>query len=119
MFQFSELLTLAVGLVMLTYLVGHWRRIRRSRTLRPFILPSLLILSAWLFTVLEGVFLPWPPAQGVIVVEQASIPLSELGGLPAVALNILEHLACGAAGVALLAAAVRLSRTRSEVRDDA
>ena len=116
MFQFSELLTLAVGLVMLTYLVGHWHRLRRSHTLRPFILPAVLILSAWVFTVLEGVFMPWPPTQGVIVVQQASVSMAEGGGAATQMLNVLEHVACGAAGIALLAVVVRLSRVRLEVR---
>lgn len=116
MFQFSELLTLVSGLVMLVYLAYHAHRVAGIAHLRLLVLPVVLTAVAWIATVLEGVFLPAVPAHDLVVLQQASIVSAHIGGPIAHALNLVEHLACAAAALAMLLALVRLSKVRPEVR---
>ena len=95
---------------------NHARRIGGIESLRPLVLPALLTALAWFLTVLEGVFLPEVPLHDLVVLQQASIASAHGGGPAAHVFNLLEHLACAAAGIATLLALVRLSRVRLEAR---
>ncbi len=116
MFQFSEILTLAVGLVALTYLVAHRRRAAALPLLRPFIPAFLLLLVSWTSTVVEGFFVEGVPPEDVIQFWQESVGLTVKGGTWGRIFNWLEHLSALAAGVWLCIAAIRLSRTEAGSR---
>ena len=114
MFQFSEILTLALGLVLLTYLAAHWRRILGATALGPFVGPILLLIFSWVCTVAEGVFLQNVPFENLIVVHQPSVGLPGQAGDMMHLLNWLEHISGAAAGVWLLVSMLQLRRSRRE-----
>jgi len=109
MFQFGELLTLAIGVVALAYVVANWRRIRSLPTLRPLVIPFVLIALSWLFTVVEGVFLTNVPF-GQILMLQPSVGGSAEAGTGGQILNLLEHLANMSGAVALLVVVLTVRR---------
>lgn len=111
MFQFGELLALCIGLVALVYLLAHRRRIAAEPALHPFAVPFLLMLVAWIATVLEGVHfesgdIPW------LVFGQESLSVARRS-ITSELLNLAEHAAYAAGAVGLL---VVLWRNRRAVR---
>jgi hypothetical protein len=110
MFQFGEVLALALSLIALVYLVTCWRRIQAQPLLRPFVGPFLVLMVAFVSTVTEGVFveganIPW------IVFGEDSIRVASDN--PASALfNLAEHAAYAAATIWLLVATWQVFRRR-------
>ena len=97
MFQFGEILTLAICAVTVIYVLSNWRRIRALPALRPFLGPFLLLVVAWIATVVEGFFLQ---GQGVpiLVFNQESTFIAHQN-LFSELFNLIEHLGYAAAGV--------------------
>ncbi len=114
MFQFSEVLTLAIGLVLLAYLLAHRRRIADLPSLRPFVPAVMLLLLSWISTVAEGLFIEDVPPENVIQFWQKSVGLAVKGGAWSQALNWIEHLSALAASVWLFVAALRIRRANRE-----
>jgi hypothetical protein len=113
MFQFGEVLTLAISLVVVIFLATAWRRIRAAPLVRPFVLPVLLITGAWVFTVLEGIGQA-PPGQPVLLFYGEDIfPATRTWWFTIC--NGLEHLLLMAGAMALLAAVYRAA-FRKEAR---
>ena len=110
MFQFGEILALALSLITLVYLATYWRRICAQPLLRPFVGPFLVLMVAFVSTVAEGVFvaganIPW------IVFGEDSIRVA--ADNPASALfNLAEHAAYTAATIWLLVATWHAFRRR-------
>ncbi len=113
MFQFGEILTLGIGIVVLAVLGLRWRRLWGSPTQRPFILPLALMAASWVFTVVEGIT-PEHAQQATLILYSESAgrgadpPWTQF-------CNLLEHLTATAAAVALLVAVLkaRLPRQRA------
>ncbi len=108
MLQFGELLTLGLSLVAGVYVVLHYRPIRGVRGLWPLVLPFLLVVLAFLATVLEGI--PGSNEAQIIFWEQSPLAVRQ-GGWPSALLNLVEHLAYTGAAVSL---AVILWRQRRD-----
>jgi hypothetical protein len=110
MLQFGEILALTLSLITLVYLATYWRRICAQPLLRPFVGPFLVLMIAFVSTVVEGVFLeganiPW------IVFGEDSIRVA--ADNPASALfNLAEHAAYTAATIWMLVATWQLFRRR-------
>jgi hypothetical protein len=102
MFQFGELLTLGLFLVTVVYLLVHRRTIASLATLRPLIIPFLLMALAALATVVEGI--PAGAARDQIVFWEESPAVVRAGGWVSTALNLVEHVgfAAGAMGLAIV-----------------
>ena len=98
MLQFGELLTLGLSLVAGVYVILHYRPIRSVQGLRPLVLPFLLVVLAFLATVIEGI--PGGNDAQIIFWEQSPLAVREGGWLSAL-LNLVEHLAYMAAAVSL------------------
>jgi hypothetical protein len=112
MFQFGEILTLAICGVTVAYLIANWRRIRSLPALAPYLGPFLCLLTAWITTVAEGLFLSGEQLPLVVFAQESILvatqsPFSEL-------LNFVEHAAYAAAGIWLLILIVRDSWNRAE-----
>lgn len=97
MFQFGEILTLAICIVTIAYVLANWRRIQLLPALKPFVGPFLFLVVAWFATVIEGLFIEGPNIP-ILVLGQESIgvahqsPYSEL-------LNLAEHVGYAVAGI--------------------
>jgi hypothetical protein len=115
MFQFGEVLTLAISAVAAAYLFTNWTRIRSAPTLRPFALPLIVMFVAWVATVVEGVF-STDVQQGWIVMMQESVGTAAGESAAAVAFNLVEHVGTTLAAVLLLVAVHRLCQGRPEDR---
>lgn len=111
MFQFGEILTLTLGLITVVYVLTNRPRICAQPMLRPFVMPVLILMVAFVSTVVEGVFIqgdniPW------IVFGQESIPVA-YENLASESFNLVEHTAYTVAAIWLLAATWRgLKRQR-------
>lgn len=110
MFQFGEILCLALALVLVTYLVSQWRRIRGTPILRPFIGAILLLFVSWVATVVEGVFLEGVSFSNLILIYQQSVGLAGESSPGSRIFNWIEHVTTAAAGVWLLVGVLRLRR---------
>ncbi len=113
MFQFGEVLTLAISVVAAAYLFANWTRIRSAPTLRPFALPLIVIIITWVATVVEGVFSE-DARRGWIVVLQESVGTANGESAVAVVFNLVEHVGTMLAAVLLLVAVRRLCQDRPE-----
>ncbi|HUU93642.1 MAG TPA: hypothetical protein VM238_20820 [Phycisphaerae bacterium] len=111
-FQFGEILTLGLCAVTAAYLLGNRRTIQALRALRPFVVPFLLMATAWTATVLEGI-----PSRGegaTIIFWEESADVARAGGFASELLNLLEHIGYATAGVWLLVVLWRAFRTPRE-----
>lgn len=115
MFQFGEILTLAIAVVAAAYLVTNWRRVRSSPSLRPFAIPLILMIVTWTATVVEGMF-PADATGPWIVMAQESVGIVGNETVPAALFNFVEHITTAIAAVLLFVAVWRLCRTPSETR---
>jgi hypothetical protein len=112
MFQFGEILTLALSLITLVYVLTSWRRLFAQPMLRPFIGPFLVLMVAFVSTVVEGAFMqgagiPW------IVFEQDDISIAH-AGLASELLNLAEHVSYAVAAIWLFVAIWREYRRPRE-----
>jgi len=105
--QFGELLALILCLVTALYVLVHRRTITSVPRLRPFLLPFVLMVVAFLATVAEAL-----PAGGLgpIVFWENSPAAVQRGGWPSELLNLLEHLAYAGSALALAMAVWRRRR---------
>jgi len=115
MFQFGEILTLAISAIAAIFLLINGRRILATPNLRPFVLPLILMIVSWIATVVEGIFLPLP-ANGWVVVMQESVGLAADEPLATTVCNFVEHISTVAAAILLLVAVLRLAWARGEDR---
>jgi len=99
MLQFGELLTLGLCAVTAVYLVAHRRQVADVPSLRPFVVPFVLVVAAFLATVLEGL-----PAGGDatnIIFWERSPETVQRGGWLGALLNLVEHAAYLGAAVSM------------------
>jgi hypothetical protein len=114
MFEFGEILTLAVAIAAAGYLFPNWRRIRAHPTLRQLMGPFCVLLLAWIASVLKGVTVG--SAAAILVFERDTADLvHNFGPWPQVC-NLIEHAAIAAAAVWLLVIVWRTSHPATEAR---
>jgi hypothetical protein len=112
MFQFGEILTLALSLITLVYILTYRGRIIAQPMLRPFIGPYLVLMVAFVSTVVEGAFMqgadiPW------VVFGQEDISIAH-SGLASELLNLTEHVSYAAAAIWLFVAIRQVCRRHRE-----
>ena len=115
MFQFGEIVTLALFLVVGVYVLAHRRQITALTSLRPLLPPFLLMAAAIIATVAEGV--PGGLATGGNVIFWSdSLAVAQRGGLASQVLNLLEHLCHASSGIWLLVILLRANHVEREAR---
>jgi hypothetical protein len=114
MFEFAELLTLAIATVLMVYLLSVRERLRTLPFLWQLQWPLLLLMVAWIATVIEGIPLGENAPLFVFVQENVE-EANEAGTFSAVS-NLIEHLALAGAAVWILVILVRRGRAPEEVR---
>jgi hypothetical protein len=112
MFQFGEILTLALSLITLVYILTDRSRIIAEPLLRPFIGPFLVLMVAFVSTVVEGAFMqgagiPW------IVFEQDDISIAH-ASLASELFNLAEHMSYAVAAIWLFVAIWRVCKRPRE-----
>ena len=111
MFQFGEVLGLAIATMVAVYVLTNRQRLLALPALKALLIPFLFMLAGWIATVVEGI-----PSGGAglprIVFWQQSPQVTAEGGAFSQVFNLLEHLCVAASGVWL---AVVLWRTRPSV----
>jgi len=105
--QFGELLALGLCVVTVLYVLMHRHVFRDVPTLKPFLLPFILVVVAFAATVVEAI--PTGDIAQIIFWEE-SPAATQRGGWPSEVLNLLEHMAY-AGSVILLALAIWRRRT--------
>lgn len=113
MFQFGEILALAIWVVAVVYVATNWRRLGSLPHLRMLLGPTALLAAGTAATVLEGLFftgadLPW------LVVTQDSVVVIDTGAPGARVVNLLEHACMAASCVWLLVGLARIRRMGGE-----
>jgi len=110
MFQFGEILTLVLSLIALVYVSTYRSRIRVQPALRPFVMPFLVLMVAFVSTVVEGVFVQGADIPWIVFGQNSSSVASDN---PASALiNLAEHASYTAASIWLLAATWQVFKRR-------
>ncbi|MCX5683183.1 MAG: hypothetical protein NT049_05800 [Planctomycetota bacterium] len=112
MFQFGEILTLALSLITLVYLLAYRRRIRAEPALRAFVGPFLILMVAFVATVAEGAFMQGADIP-VIVFGQENISIAH-AGTASEWLNLIEHTSYALSAIWLYVAIWRLYKRPRE-----
>jgi len=103
MFQFGEVVGLAIAVMATVYVLTNWHRILALPSLKVLLIPFFLMVAGCLTTVVEGI-----PSGGAglphIVFWQQSPQVTAGAGAFGLVFNLLEHLCLAAAGVSLLLA---------------
>lgn len=110
MFQFGEVVGLAIAAMATVYVLTNWHRILALPSLKALLAPFFLMVAGWLCTVVEGI-----PSGGAglprIVFWQESPQVTAGAGAFGLVFNLMEHLCLAAAGVSLLLALWRARST--------
>jgi hypothetical protein len=101
MYEFGEILTLAICVVAAVYVLTNRRRIGQLQSLRPFVFPFMLALVGWIATVVEGIP-QGGPGLPTLVFWTSSPGVVAAGGSFGEVFNALEHVCLAASGVWLL-----------------
>lgn len=111
MFQFGEVLGLAIAAMAAVYVLTNWQRILALPSLKPLLVPFFLMVAAWIITVVEGIPGGEAGVARIVFWQQSPQVTAGAGGFGQV-FNLVEHLCLAAMGVCLLLA---LWRTRPSV----
>ena len=112
MYQFGELLTLGLSLLVGVYLLVHRRLVAGHPLLRAMVLPFLCLLVASVATVVETI--PATGLGGQIIFWEASAEVVRQGGWVSEVLNLFEHFGWVSFAAVLLFVILRHGRTRAK-----
>jgi len=112
MYQFGELLTLGLSLLVGVYLLVHRRLVAGHPLLRAMVWPFLCLLAANVATVVETI--PATGLGGQIIFWEASAEVVRQGGWMSEVLNLFDHLGYAALAAALLTVILRQSRAKTK-----